>query len=254
MTADLGASAYLVDGVGLAASGVTLNNDGAGLWNGLNEDVATETFPGIDGGRITGGVFRPYLLTTSYTIRGSSAVDAWAKVQQLRRRCKPGRTVTLTRQMPDPDGTAANTPHTTVARRLGDRPIWLGVRGWVLEIDWWITEVWHGADVAIASVAGTQTILGDIDTHRITLTLAAGAARTVTNQSNGFWVSFTAAFPGSDMEIDVEARTATGVTDGVDYSRYLSWGKSQPFQLEAGDNTIALSAGTASLTYQPAYL
>lgn len=254
MVADLTASAYLVDGADLAASGVTLNNDGAGIWDGFTEDLSTDTYPGTDGGLVTGGSFRPYLLTNSYTVRGSSPEDAWAKVRTLRRACKPGRGVTLTRRMPDPEGGASNTDLTAPARRIGDRPTWLAKRGWVLDIDWWVTDVWHGPSVTIASASGTQSILGDTRTRRMTVTLPAGAARTVSNTTNGYWFTFGTTVPAGGILVDVEKRTAIAITGGADFSTYLSWGKAAPFQLESGSNALTVSTGSASISYQPAYL
>jgi hypothetical protein len=254
VTADLKASAYLVDGTALAATDVKLTHDGAGLWSGLTENVGAATYAGSDGGLIVGGSYPPFVHSTLYQIRGTSFDDAWAKVVALRRRCKPGQTVTLTRQMPDPDGTAANTSHTTTARRQSDRPGWVG-KNLEIDIDWLIIDgVWHGPSTAISSAAGTQSILGDTRTRRMTLTLAAGAARTVTNTTNGYAFTFGTTVPSGGILVDVEARTATAITGGADYSAYLSWTKGLPMQLEAGSNTLTVSAGSASISYQPAYL
>jgi hypothetical protein len=255
MTADLHASAYLADGTDVAATGVTLTHDGAGLWNGLAENVGLETFPGADGGGIVGGTYPPFIHSTMYTVRGASFADVWAKIVALRRRCKPGRTVTLMRQMPDPDGTDANTLHTAAARRLTDRPVWIGATAATLDIDWEIVDgVWHGPTTNIASAAGAHTILGDTRTRRMTITLPAGAARTLMNNTNGFYVQFLATVPAGGVLIDVEARTATAITGGADLSSALAWGKSALMQLEAGSNTLALDAGSASIDYYPAYL
>lgn len=254
MTASLDASAYLVDGVDLAVSGIELTHDGAGLWSGLSEEIGVTTSPGVSGGVFGGGVFRPFVHSTMYTIRATSPAAVWAAIVALRRRCKPGRTVTLTRRMPDPDGTDANTDHTTTARRQTDRPGWLAKRGAVLDIDWLVLDAWHGPAVTIASIAGTPSVAGDRPTQRMTATLAAGAARTVTNTTNGFWFTFNTTVPSGGVLIDVEARTATGITGSVDMSGYLSWGKVQPFQLDPGSNTITVSAGSVAITYQPAYL
>jgi hypothetical protein len=158
--------------------------------------------------------------------------------------------------MPDPDGTDANTALTTTARRLTDRPVWRGELVALLDIDWWITDPWHGSPVTIASGAGVHTILGDIRTSRMTVTLAAGPARTVANQTpgNGSYFQFLATVPAGGVLVDVEAQTATAITGGADMSRYLQWGKAHPLILEAGSNTLATDAGTFSVAYQPAYL
>lgn len=255
MAADLSASAYLVDGTALAATGVTLTHDGSGLWSGITEEIVVSTAPGSDGGDIVGGLVRPFTHSTMYTVRAANFAAVWAGIRALRRRCKPRRTVTLTRQMPDPDGTDANTPATATARRQTDRIDWLGSTAAVVDIDWLVTSgPFLGAAVAIAALTGTVSVNGDVPTRKMTVTLAAGAARTVTNSTNGYWFTFSTTVPASGILIDVLARTATAITGGADYSRYLSWGKAHPMQLEPGSNVIAVSAGTASASYQPAYL
>lgn len=254
MAADLSASKYLADGTDLAVSGVELTHDGAGLWSGLAETVGISTAPGIAGGVIDGGVFQPFTLPTMYTVRGATVEAVWAAIVALRRRCKPGLTVTLTRNMPDPEGTAANVDHVTTARRQGDRITWLAKRAAVVDIDWLIADdPWHGAALAVASAAGTYSVAGDLATHRMTFTLAAGAARMITNTTNGHWFTFGTTVPAGGVLIDVEARTAIGITGSVDMSAYLSWGKTYPMRLNAGSNTLTVSAGTASISYQPAY-
>lgn len=255
MPADLHASAYLVDGVALAATGVALTHDGSGLYDGVGEDVFVTTYPGTDGGAITGGAFQPFTLSTMYLVQAHGFDAVWAAIRALRRRCKPGRTVTLTRTMPDPDGTDANVSHTTTARRQGrPRVEWIGDSAATVDLDWLVADSpWHGSAVVIASAAGVQSVAGDIATHRMTLTLAAGAARTVAN-NNGYSVTFGATVPTGGVLIDVEARTATAITGGADLSGSLSWSKKFLMQLEAGSNTLTVSAGSASISYQPAYL
>lgn len=253
MVASLAASTYLVDATDLQTTTVRLHHDGAGLWAGLTETVSSEAPPGIEGGFITGGLFRPYVLSTMFIIRGTGFDDVWAQIVALRRRCKPGRTVTLTRQMPDPDGTATNTSLTTTARRQTDRLTWRGDMIALLDVDWFITEPWHGPSVTIASGAGTHTILGDIRTSRMTITLAAGAARTIVND-NGYLFQFLATVPAGGVLVDVEACTATAITGGADMSSPLAWSKDALMRFEAGTNVLITDAGTFSVAYQPAYL
>lgn len=254
MTASLKASTYLVDGVDLETSGVELTHDGAGLWTGRAENTGLSTFPGLDGGVIGGGTFPPYTHSTMFLVRGAGFDAVWAAIVALRRRCKPGQTVTLTRQMPDPDGSGSNTNQTALARRQADRPAWLADIAAAVDIDWLIVEgAWFGPAVAISSAAGTSTVSGDLPTHRMTFNLAAGAARTITNTTNGYWFTFSTTVPSGGVTVDVEARTATAITGGADMSAYLSWGKAYPMRLRPGSNTLTVSAGTAAISYQPAY-
>lgn len=113
---------------------------------------------------------------------------------------------------------------------------------------------WLGAVESIASAAGTQSILGDAPTSKITATLSAGAANPViTNTTNGYTFRYVGTVPAGGVEVDVLPRRATGLTGSVDLSANLRWGKSDPFQLDPGDNIITVSAGTCALDYYPAY-
>lgn len=254
MTADLASSAYLVDGVDLGATGVVLDHDGSGLWSGLTEDVGVDTFPGKNGGIIVGGTFKPYTHSTMYQVKANGYTAVWAAIRALRRRCKPGRTVTLTRLMPDPEGTDTNVSLTTTGRRVSDRPAWLTPNFAKLDIDWEIVGgPWLGPSATVAG-PGDVTVKGDVPTRKMIVTLDAGAARTVTNTTNGFWFTFGTTVPAGGIVVDVAARTAKAVTGGADYSGYLSWGKAAPMQLEPGANTLTVSSGGASISYQPGYL
>lgn len=257
MAADLSTSAYLVDGVDIAVAGTAeLLHDGAGLWSGLTETIGRSKSAGIDGSTIAGGTFDEYVHSTMYEITAPAPKAVWAAVVALRRRCKAGQTVTLTRVMPDPDGTDANVSHTTTARRQSDRPAWVGRNNRLqIDIDWLVTGgPWLGAEESIASVAGTQSIKGDLRTRLITATLSAGAADpVVTNSTNGYSFRYVGTVPPGDVEVDVLTRRATGLTGAVDLSANLRWSKSDPFQLDPGDNVITVSAGTCALDYFPAY-
>lgn len=256
MTADLGSSAWKVDGTDLAIAGsVVLTHDGSGLWDGQGEDITVVTYPGVNEGTIAGGRFSPYTRSTMYQVKAARYDATWAAMRALRRRCKPGRTITLTRVMPDPEGTDTNVSATTTARRQGDRPSWTTGGIAHLDIDWLITGgPFLAPAVSIPSAGGTQSVYGDVPTRKMTVTLAAGAARTVTNTTNGFWFTFGTTVPSGGIVVDVAQRTATAITGGADYSAYLSWGKAAPFQLEPGSNVLTVSAGSASISYQPAYL
>lgn len=253
MAADLQASAYLVDGTDLAVAGCDLTHDGSGLWSGRSEDVSLSEQVGAEAD-IVGGLYRPTSHSTMYEIRGDGFDAVWAAVVALRRRCKPGRTVTLTRTMPDPDGTAANTSHTTQARRQGDRVEWLGDSMALVDIDWTVSRIWHGSSVSIGAV-GAVTVKGDSPTRRITVTLAAGAVNPiVTNTTNGYTFRYVGTVPTGGVTVDVVNRRASKVSDSSDVSSAMRWSKGDLLVLDPGSNTLTISTGSASLAYLPAYL
>lgn len=255
MPADLQASAFFVDGVALAASDVELAHDGAGLWPGLAEEIGVVTADGMSGGEISGGLVRPFTLSTMYAVRGDTHDAVWAGIVALRRRCKPGRTVTLTRQMPDPDGTDANTSHTATARRQTDRVQWLGATEATIDIDWLISEGgWRGASTSIGAV-GAVTVNGDASTRWITSTLAPGAVNpVVTNMGNGYTFRYIGTVPAGGVLVDVATRHATRLSDSANVSTLLRWSQDAVFQFDPGAQTLTISSGSASFTYYPAYL
>lgn len=254
MSASLRDAAHLVDGVDLADASTYLTHDGAGLWSGLTETISVSTAAGVNGGTVAGGVFVPYVYPTMYAAKAASSDAAWALIRALRRRCKPGRTVTLTRLVPDPEGTDANVTQTTTARRQGDRPEWLEANNRVnLDIDWLITGgPWLGDAVAIGAV-GAVTVKGDLPTRLITVTLAAGGVNPVLTNTNGYTLRYIGTVPAGGVTVDVANRRATGITGSVDLSANLRWSKDAPFQLDPDAQTLAISSGSASFTYYPAY-
>jgi hypothetical protein len=113
---------------------------------------------------------------------------------------------------------------------------------------------WYGASEAIAAV-GAVTIKGDSPTRKITATLSAGAVNPVVSNDNGYSFRLVdTVVPAGGVLVDVLARTATGITGSVPMSSALKWSKDDPFQLDPGAQTLAVSSGTASFTYSPAYV
>jgi hypothetical protein len=163
-----------------------------------------------------------------------------------------GQSQTLTRRKITSGGNLDAT-QTAIVRTAAER--WLSDTACTLLLSVETLDgPWYGSAVSISSAAGTQTITGEAHTRKMTLTLAAGAARTVTNTTNGYAFTFSTTVPTGGILVDVVARTATAITGGADYSGYLSWTKLAPLQLEPGTNILTVSAGTASISYQPAYL
>jgi phage-related protein len=117
-----------------------------------------------------------------------------------------------------------------------------------------LLELWYGPAVSGISAAGIHTFDGDTRTHRIQFTLAAGAARTITNTTNGFALTFGGTVPAGGVLIDVEARTARAITGDTNLDVYLTWTKFHPMRFDPGENVLTVSSGTATISYQPAYL
>lgn len=221
------------------------------FWSSSDARGDLPTFPGLPGalalqrpvsskvasGRVT------YVADTLAEVE-----DGVAAVKALLRR---GVQQTVTRRKVTGTGNLDAT-QTVIVRTVEER--WLGGAACTLLFGAELCDgVWYGSSVNIASAAGTQSIAGEEPTRRMTITLATGAARTVTNTTNGYAFTYSNSVPTGGVVVDVEARTAEKVTGG-DVSSNLSWSKVHPFQLEAGSNTITLNAGTASIDYQPAYL
>lgn len=220
------------------------------------------TYPGIDGAANVDQPYGPLVLPVPMSLApddfcedGATEEEQFAnanlRYRTLRRLCRPGQLITLKRRMSYPGG---NEEHTARARMTSSTPSRQALQVMRAVVEFTLLELWYGPAVAIAVAAGTHTIDGDTRTHRMTITFAAGAARTLTNTTNGYWVSYDATVPTGGVIIDVEARTARALTGGADLSSHLHWAKTHPMRLDEGSNTLTLSAGAASISYQPAYL
>lgn len=260
MVAIQGEATLLLDGVDI--EDLTECVEGPVVWpyQGWTQRGEFPQFPAIDGATFIRQPYDTAVLPLQVTLRspacsggdvvlstGTALRDA---VRQLRAACRPDRQLTLTRLWAD------GTSETAAGKFLNITPA-RPVRNIIQTlVEFTLLELWYGAEESIASAAGSHEILGDTRTHRMEITLAVGAARTITNTVTGHWLTFSTTVPTGGILIDVEARTATAVTGGADYSAFLSWGKDFPMALDpaAGDNTLTVSAGSASIVYQPAYL
>jgi hypothetical protein len=255
MTTLLDSATVKVDGTDLAATGVQVLWEGS-LFDAIDDVFDTISYSGSNESDVTSGYAQPKTWTVRCRVTGTDLDDAWAKIHALRRRTKPGRKVQLTRYMPGgEDGSL--TALLAYARRLGDTIAWneRNDQQAVVGTDFTVLGFWYpGSATNIASAAGTQSIGGDLPTYRMTFTLAAGAARTVANATNGHSFTFSTTVPTGGVLIDVEARTATAITGGADLSAYLSWTKLFPMRLDPGSNVLTVSAVSASIDYKPAYL
>lgn len=175
--------------------------------------------------------------------------DSWRALQAL---CRPYKQVTLTRRVSYTAGNESHTAEATLHRML---PSYQGpwVTRAVVEFQL-MRGMWFGGEETVEA-GGTVGILGTARTERMTVTLSAGAATPgVGNLTNGYAFAYNATVPAGGVLVDVEARTATGITGSVDLSRYLIWNKRSPFRLEPGANELTVSSGDATIEYLPAYL
>lgn len=220
-------------------------------------------FPGVDGAVNVDQPFGPQVLSIPVGLAsvGCSQEEemeaANQKYRNLRRLSRPGQVVTLTRVMSYPGGLES---HEALAKLLTMTPSRLALQVMKAVLDFTLLELWYGPAVSTGALTTedpgtTVDVEGDVRTHRMEITLPAGAARTVYNNTNGHWVTFNAVAAAGGVLIDVEARTATNITGGADVSRYLLWGKAYPMRLDPGENVFSVTDGTsASISYQPAYL
>jgi hypothetical protein len=215
----------------------------------LRGDLAS--YPGVDG---TANAARPIaskLCSGQVSVVGDTLTATEDAVAALKAILRAGRSQTVTRRKIVTAGNLDVT-QSAIVRTAAER--WLSNSACTLLLGVELLDgPWYGAAVTIAVAAGTQTIVGDVRTHRMTLTLAAGAARTIANTTTGHSFTFGTTVPSGGVLIDVEARTATAITGGADVSAYLSWTKTYPMQFEPGSNVLTVSAGSASISYQPAY-
>jgi hypothetical protein len=219
--------------------------------SGLRGDLSTS--PGIDGAEGTPRPRDTKVCSGQVTVAdGDTLADLEDGVAAVKALLRPNVSQVVTRRKVTGAGNLDATQNVIVR---GAEERWQGAAACTLLLSVELLDgIWYGDAVAIADAAGVHTIGGDASTHRMTLTLAAGAARTITNTTNGHAFTFGTTVPAGGVLVDVEAQTATAITGGADMSRYLSWLKTYPMRLEAGGNTLTVSAGTASISYQPAYL
>lgn len=243
-----------VDGTDLTATGVQVLWSGS-LFDAIDDVFETISYPGADESDTTSGAARPKVWTVRCRVTGTSLDDAWATIHALRRKTKPGRKVELTRYMPGGEDGSLTSLFVN-ARRIGDTIVWNDGNDLqaVLAVDFNVLNFWYPATAtSIADAAGTQSIAGDVRTHKIVATLSAGAVDPVVTNGNGYTFRYIGTVPAGDLEVDVLTRRATGITGSVDLSANLRWSKGDPFQLDPGDNVITVSAGTCALDYYPAY-
>jgi hypothetical protein len=207
-------------------------------------------FPTKDGSTDADQPFGSSVLGIGLMVQGgSSEVTGFNdQYRTLKRLCKPGRTVTLTKEL---SYTTGNESYTQTAKLRSLSPQQQSPADYKVLVEFTLLDgLWFGSAVTIG--AGTSTVTGDVRTRRMTVTISGGSSpKTVTNSTNGWALTYTGS-TATAVVIDVENMTAT--QGASDVSGNLSWTRDFPMQLEAGSNTLAISSGTLSIAYQPAFL
>lgn len=243
----------LIDGTDLATTGRIVQQ-----WEGVHTTPASrgsgQTLDGRDGVLDdTDRPFEPGILSLGLMLRGSSDVTGFNDAYRtLKRLVKPGSKVTLTRRL---SFTTGNEDHTAQARYVsGLEPTMVTPADGKMVLIFSILDgLWYGpaATFTVAS-SGMEphSLAGDVRTRRMTITLSgSGTSTNLVGPAGSLHYEGSKSTP---VIIDVEAMTAT--QGGVDVSANLTWTGAFPFTLQAGYQLLLLSTGSASITYQPAYL
>lgn len=251
----------LIDGVEFPPDG-TLEFPYEWAYAGNEADGDAIAYLGMDGGEVGDGVYPPVVLPIPVALHAAQD-DCWpddqsdlamAEANQRRRAmlaaCKPGYDVTLTRRVSLPPalvGDPVEVQDQTARARFLQAPLsrpFPDLNRAVVEF-LLLDGLWYGPGVTV-SAPGTRTVDGDVRTHRMTITLT-GTNPVLTNTTTGSVLSYTGDATGG---VTIEVETAHVVSGSV---ALFSWNQRLPFRLTPGDNVLTCT-GTASLTYQPAYL
>lgn len=240
---------YLIDGVDLEVAGTRLMQviEGAHVMAEMRGDLIT--YPGKDGQVFVDRPFDSCVVSFGLAVVGPTRSGFNDALQTLRRLIKPGRTVTMSRVLQYSGGPGTHTCLATYAGGLEPVQVSPGTFRMVLRM-LNLDGLWYGSTGTFTAGAGI-TVLGDVRTRRMTITLSGGTNPTLTNSTNGWALTYTGS-TSTSVVIDVENMTAT--QGASDVSGNLSFTKDWPMQLEAGSNSFVCSSGSASITYYPAFL
>ena len=207
------------------------------------------TYLNMDGGSMGDPTYPPTIESIVVSLFGDCDEETWGHANQRYRNmiqaCKPGRDVVLTRRREYPSNVVEE--QTCRARYIQSsltRPQVAENQAVVDFVN--LDGLWYGDEV-IEAAPGTLTVPGDVRTHRMTVTLT-GTDPVLTNTTTGSVLSYTGdATGGVTLEVDSVTVLSGSVAN-------WSWNQRLPFRLLPGENVLTVTGGTASITYQPAYL
>lgn len=188
--------------------------------------------------------------------------DFHDKLRGFARLCfNGGRPVTITRKLPlvaggtlDATATARYTGGLDTIGRASANAARVVAEFSLLESFWYSANT-----VDLGAKAGTFSVdaLGDVPSHKMTVTFYGGSTQRLTNTTTGDWVQFGASTTSTAAVLDVDAFTATqGAANAIDNVRSGDTNASFYWMtLAPGVNTLTLTGGgTARVVYRPAYL
>lgn len=242
----------LIDGTDIKVSGIrllTVWEEVLGTPDLRGEDLIVVDADGADD--VDDRAFEPFVVNVGLMLRGGDNAGFNDAYRTLRRLVKVDGTVTMTRRMSFGSG---NEEHTCLARYVSglgpstfgmiDADLTLGMKN--------LNGLWYGPSTTISS-GGTVAVAGDVRTRRMTVTFSGGTNPTLTNSTTGDALLWSGSPGGTPVIIDVETMTAT--RGGTNVSGQLSWTRTFPMTLKAGNNSLALTGGGSfAVAYRPAYL
>ena len=243
----------LLDGTDIRSAGVRLLRG----WEGAlavpdlrGDDV---TVPDTDGDTWVGErPFNAFQVNLPIGLQGGGQAGFNDARRALIRLVKPDGLVTATRRLPFGAGTEDHTASARYVSGLDPTAMFAMVDGELTLALKILTGLWYGPSVTISST-GSVTVLGDVRTRRMTITLTGGTNPTLTNTTTGDSLTWTGTVGGTPIVISNETITAT--QGGTNVSGLLSHTRTYPMTFAAGANTLALTGGGSfSVAYYPAYL
>lgn len=227
----------LADGVDLASLCIVENIDE--FLSSPQARGSLPTFPGVNGSAMADRPAAGETRSLQCAVLGDNLTKVNDAHRALQSALRWGKAVTLKRRLAF---TTGNEEHSTLVVPTKHAAAGAGgaARRLVVSLEM-IQGVWYGTPPA-AIGAGTTVIVGDDWTERLSIVLSA--ACTLTNTTNGWSMTVDAA-----GTVNVEE-----MTHSAGNQHLTTWNKLRPFRLDAGSNTITCSAGTAAITYYPAYL